>query len=60
MSIQGVEDVSLSQIPDFQGGVVGAGKEVSAVRVEVDFVHVGAMSIVVLDESLTSDVPDFD
>ena len=60
MPIQGVEDVPLTQIPDFQGRVVGRGEQVSAIGVEVDLVHVGAVGIVVLNQPLASDVPNFD
>ena len=60
MAIQGVEDVSLAKIPYFQGGVVGGGEQVPAVGVEVNFVDVCAVSVIVLNESLASDVPDFD
>ena len=60
MSIETVENVSLSEIPDLDSGVSSSREEVPSVRVEGDLVDRLVGGIVVLDESLASDVPDLD
>ena len=51
MAIEGVQDVTLSKIPDLEGAVVAAREQVSSIWVEVDFVDLSRVGIVVLDES---------
>jgi len=49
MAIESVEDVSLTEIPNFKGGVIAAGKKVTTIWVEVYLVHLGGVGVVVLD-----------
>ena len=60
MAVQRVENVALPQVPNFEGRVVATGKKVASVGVEIDFINFCAMCVVMLDQSLASDVPDFD
>ena len=59
MSVDTVQDVALSEIPDFDGGVSSCRHEVSSVWMESDLVDLVICSVVMLDKSLTSDIPDF-
>ena len=52
--------MALSQVPNLESRIIAAGEQVPAVRVEIDLVHLGAMSVVVLDQALAPDIPDLD
>jgi len=60
VTIESVEDVALSQIPDLESRVLGSREQVAAIRVEGNLIHISRMGIVVLDEPLRSNVPDLD
>ena len=60
MPIQSIEDMALSEIPDLDGTVVAAGKQISSIRVESNLVYSISVGVIVLKESVGSDVPDLD
>lgn len=59
MTIQGVKNMTLSQIPDFHGAVGGATDKITAVRVKGDIVDTLVVGIIVLNKALRTDIPDF-
>ena len=59
MSVQGVENTTLAQVPNLQGGIVASRDEEAAVWVECDRVDSISVRIVVLDQPLRSYIPDF-
>jgi hypothetical protein len=52
MTIKCVENVTLSQIPDFDSAVGGTTDEVATIRVESNIVDTFLVSIVVLNKAL--------
>ena len=60
MAVQGVQDVTLTEIPDLDRRVSSCREQEATIRVEVDFFDDVRGCIVVLDGLLTADVEDFD
>ena len=60
MPEQGIENLSFSQIPYFDCGIVGTGNQIRPVRVEINRVHSIAMSIIVLQQALGTAIKNFD
>ena len=60
MPVKSVENVSLPQVPDLDGRVIAARKQVPSIWVELDVGARGGMSIVMLNQPLTSDIPNLD
>jgi uncharacterized metal-binding protein len=49
MTIQSVKNMSLSEIPDFDSGIVWTANEVSSIRMECDWTNAVVVSIVMLN-----------
>ena len=58
VSVEGEQDMALPQIPYLEGGIIATGEEVSAIWVEIYFVYVITVSIIMLNQSLTTNIPD--
>jgi hypothetical protein len=58
MAVQTVQDMALSQIPDFYSWISWCRKKVAPIRVESNWGDCLVGSIIMLDQSLTSDVPN--
>lgn len=58
MTVEGVQNVALSEIPDLDGRVVGGWEKESSIRVESDWIYSIWVGIIVLEESWTSYIPD--
>jgi hypothetical protein len=49
VSVQSVEDMALSEVPNFQGRIVTCRKKESSIWMETDLVNIIRVSIVVLN-----------
>lgn len=58
MAVESIKYVSLSQVPNLQSGISTSWQKEAPVRMESYLVHLVGVSVVVLQETLTTDVPD--
>jgi hypothetical protein len=58
MTVQTIQNVALSQIPDFDSWISWRRKKIAPVGVEGNWGDCFVGSIIMLDQSFASDVPD--
>jgi len=58
MPVKSIKNMSLSEVPNFEGSIGTCRKKVSSVRVECYLINLITVSIIVLEQSLTSNIPD--
>lgn len=59
MTIESVEDVALPQIPYLQSWVIATRKQISTIWMEINLIYFWAMRIIMLYQSLASNIPNF-
>lgn len=58
VTVQGVQDVALTQIPDLERRVLTRRQQISTVRVELDTINIFTVGIVALNKPLAANIPD--
>ena len=59
MAVQGVKDMTLSQIPNLNGAILGGRGQVPTTWVEINTIYNIIVSIIMLNESIRPDIPNF-
>ena len=58
MAVKTVKNVTLAKVPNFDGSITCCWEQISSIWMESYLVHRISGTVVMLDQSLTSDVPD--